>query len=388
MNIRQRKLWLLIIIATAVIVLITLVAAPNNNKLNSGSTYGRNPDGYGAWYEYMSSRGTPLQRWQKPFSKLIGRQDPESVTFIQIYSKFHFQQSKLIPPKLTHSEKDWIKKGNTLVIIGIYQPATAAPFNSLLSQGDRQIKIATTRRKEHLSKTILGDRFGAVVWQEKIGKGKVIYAGTPHLAANAYQDLTGGNAEVSSAYSTPVLTDNYEFLAELVSENQQILIDEYIHGYKDRETIAQEETEDLLNYLTKTPLFPLLIQLLIIILVTVIAAFRRFGQPTIINNPVVDNTMAYIEALSGVLAKANCTDFVVTTIAKDEQLKLQKNLGLGQTLVDEETLIAAWTQQTGNSPTQLRELLQISKQDRRLSDRELANWVQKWQEILSVNSYQ
>ena len=372
MNIRPRKSWLLILIAFAVIIIITLVAAPNNNKLPSGSTYGRNADGYGAWYEYMASRGTPIQRWHKPFDKLIDQQDTKRVTYIQIYSKFLFKQSKLIPPQLTTSEEGWIKQGNTLAIIGISQPATAAPFNSVLSQGDRQIKIATTRRKVNPDKILLGDRFGSVVWEEKIGQGKVIYAVTPHLAANAYQNSQ----------------DNYEFLATLVSQNQQIWIDEYIHGYKDRETIAEEKKEDLLNYLAQTPLFPLFIQLLIIIAVAVIGAFRRFGQPTIMNRPVLDNTMAYIEALSGVLVKANCTSFVVKTITKDEQLKLQKKLGLGQNLVEEETLIAAWTQQTGNSPTKLRQLLQISKRKRRLSDRELANWLQKWQEVLSVNSYQ
>lgn len=372
MNIRQRKLWLLAVMAIAAIVIITLVAAPNNNKLNSGSTYGRNADGYGAWYEYMLSRGTPLQRWQKPFSKFIDKKNANSVTYIQIASKLQFKQSKLISPQLTSAETDWIRKGNTLAIIGISQPTTAAPFHSLLSQGDRQIKIATTRRKKSSSQTILGDGFGEVVWLEKIGKGKVIYAVTPHLGANAYQEET----------------NNYEFLAELVSENKQIWVDEYIHGYKDRETITQEKKADLLNYLATTPLFPLFIQLLIMIVIAVIANFRRFGQPKIINNSVVDNSMAYIEALSGVLAKANCTGFVVSTIVKDEQIKLQKNLGLGQILVEEETLITAWTQQTEKSATKLRKLLQISKQDRPLSDRELAIWVQEWQEILSVNSKQ
>lgn len=370
MNIRQRKLWLLAVMAIVAIVIITLVAAPNNNKLNSGSTYGRNADGYGAWYEYMSSRGTPLQRWQQPFSKFINKQDTNQITYIQVYSKLQFKQSNLISPQLTSAETDWIKKGNTLAIIGISQPTTAAPFQSLLSQGDRQIKIATTRRKKSSSQTILGDRFGEVIWSEKIGKGKVIYAVTPHLAANAYQEGT----------------DNYEFLAELVSENKQIWVDEYIHGYKDRETITQEKKENLLNYLTTTSLFPFLIQLLIMIVIAVIAAFRRFGEPRIINNSVVENSMAYIEALSGVLAKANRTSFAVSTIAKDEQIKLQKNLGLGQILVEEETLINAWTQQTGNSATKLRKLLQISKQDRPLSDRELSNWVQEWQEILSFMS--
>lgn len=371
MNIRQRKSWLLVLIIIVVIIIITLAAAPNN-KLHSGSTYGRNADGYGAWYEYMSSRGTPLQRWQKPFSKFIDKKNANSVTYIQIASKLQFKQSKLISPQLTSAETDWIKKGNTLAIIGISQPTTAAPFYSLLPQGDRQIKIATTRRKKSSSQTILGDRFGEVVWQEKIGKGKVIYAVTPHLAANAYQE------EI----------DNYKFLAELVSENKQIWVDEYIHGYKDQETITQEEKANLLNYLAKTPLFPLFIQLLIMTLIAAIVAFRRFGQPTIINKSVVDNTMVYINALSGVLAKANCTSFVMKTIVKDEQTKLQQHLGLGQTLVEEETLVTAWKQQTGNSAIKLRKLLQVSKQDRTLSDRELSNWVKEWQEILSVNSKQ
>ena len=365
MNIRQRKVWLLSIIAIFVIIMITLVAAPNNNRVSGGSTYSRNPDGYGAWYEYMLSRGTPIQRWQKPLSKLIDRQEREKITFIQIYPKSYWQQSKLIFPVPRDSEKNWIKKGNNLLIMGIYKPATAATFNSLLSQGDRQIKIATTRREKSSDRTILGDDFGAVVWEKKIGAGKIIYTTTPHLAANAYQDST----------------DNYEFLAELASENSKILVDEYIHGYKDREIIVEEEKEDLFSYLAKTPLFPLAVQLLIVSIVASITVFRRFGQPNIIKKPVLDNTIEYIQALSGVLTKANCIDFVVTTIAEDEQLKLRKNLGLGQTIVDEETLIAAWTEQTGNSSTKLRQLLQKSKGDRPLSDKQLANWVQEWQQI-------
>ena len=372
MNIRQRKFWLLGIMASAIIIIVTLIAAPNNNKLNSGSTYGRNPDGYGAWYEYMSARGTAVQRWQKPFSKFINNQDIESATFIQIASKLQFKQSKLIPHQISQLETDWLKQGNTLVIIGIFQPATSAPFNSLLSQGDRQIKIATTRRKQTSGNTILGDQFGAVVWEQKIGKGKIIYVVTPHLAANAYQDSN----------------DNYEFLAELVSQNQPIWIDEYIHGYKDKETIAQEEKDDLFSYLAKTPLFPFFVQLLVVILIAFISTSRRFGRPNIIKKSVVDNTMAYIQALAKVLDKAKSTDFVVTTITKDEQLKLQKYLGLGQTIVDEETLITAWSKQTGKSPTKLQKLLQKKQQKSPLSDRELADWVQQWQEILLVISKQ
>lgn len=370
-NFRQRK-WLLIGIAIAVIVILTLVAAPNSGgrKNDSGSTYGRNPDGYGAWHEYMSKKEVPIERWRKPFSRLI-KDNIQGVTYVQIRSKADFQLSKVSNPSLSSPVKQWVSQGNTLVIIGEYQPATAAPFKSLIPYRDsplseNQIEIKTTRRYRSSDKTgILSDRYGAVVWQKKIGKGKVIYCVTPHLAANAYQD-----------------TDNYEFLAELVSENKAIWVDEYIHGYKDKETIAREEQEDVISYLAQTPWFLLFIQAVIIAAVATAAAFRRFGKPILFKEAIADNSTAYIDALAGVLEKANSTDFVVDAIGKDERQKLQASLGLGKSLVDEETLIAAWKQQKSKSAAELSQLLQISNSSK-ISDAQLITWIQKWQKINS-----
>jgi hypothetical protein len=70
------------------ITIVTLLFAPANNKVNSGSTYNRAPDGYGAWYAFMSKRGTEVQPWQKPFEDVAKNQDakPPS-TLLRIYSK-------------------------------------------------------------------------------------------------------------------------------------------------------------------------------------------------------------------------------------------------------------------------------------------------------------
>lgn len=57
-------------IVIAVIILLTLIAAPSSSKLNSGSTYSRAPDGYGAWYSFMQERGTKIERWQRPSKDL------------------------------------------------------------------------------------------------------------------------------------------------------------------------------------------------------------------------------------------------------------------------------------------------------------------------------
>lgn len=370
-NFRQRK-WLWMGIAIAVIIILTLVAAPNSGgrKNDSGSTYGRSPDGYGAWYEYMTKQEIPIKRWRKPFSRLI-EENVQDAAYLKILSKSDYL---LGFTDVSSVELDWISQGNTLVIIGKYEAATAAPFNSSIpyrqeTLSNNQIKIATTRRfrQGKQEQSILQDGYGAVVWQEAIGKGKIIYCTTPYLAANAYQDNP----------------DNYQFLADLVDDHQAIWVDEYIHGYKDKESIAEEQQSDILSYLAKTPLFLLLIQTVLIAIIAAVTAFRRFGLPIKPKTAIADNSTAYINALAGVLEKANSTDFVVQAIAKDEQRKLQQSLGLGKSLVDEQTLLAAYKQQRGE--IDLSRLLRVSNAGKKISDAQLISWIQKWQKLNQSN---
>lgn len=368
-NFRQRK-WLWIGIAIAVIVILTLVAAPNSSRKNdSGSTYGRSPDGYGAWYAYMTKQEIPIKRWRKSFSQLI-EEDIKDATYLKILSKSDYLLGFV---DVSSVEVDWISQGNTLVIIGKYEPATAAPFTSLIpyrqeALASNQIKIATTRRFQgEQDQNILQDRYGAVVWQEKIGRGKIIYCTTPYLAANAYQDNP----------------DNYQFLADLVNDHQTIWVDEYIHGYKDKEAIAEKQQENILSYLIQTPLVFLFIQLVLIAIIAAVTAFRRFGLPIKPRTALANNSTAYINALAGVLEKANSTDFVLETIAKDEQRKLQQSLGLGKSLVDNQTLLTAYKQQGGQAD--LSQLLQLSNAGKKISHAQLITWIQKWQKLNQDN---
>jgi len=61
---RSNRLVWLAAIALGAIILLTLIVAPSNSKLNIGSTYSRTPDGYGAWYD-----GSPLLRVIKKSNK-------------------------------------------------------------------------------------------------------------------------------------------------------------------------------------------------------------------------------------------------------------------------------------------------------------------------------
>ena len=392
MNLSNRRFWLLGAIVITAIIIITLVFAPANNKLNSGSTYNRAPDGYGAWYAFMSKRGTKVQRWQKPVEDFAKNPDAKtSSTLLRVYSSS-------IPEAVSAPEKNWVKQGNTLVILGVDAPVTAAPFSSLIPDSAGKIKIDTGRRVFRDKKPILGDKFGGIVWEKTVGKGTVYFASAPHLAANAYQDFPG----------------NYEFLARLVTQSEgggkeiegteqalavnfiqnpinqsqktskiinKVWVDEYIHGYKDPEIIKREFKDNLFTYLAKTPLFPVLIQGTIILVVAIFAGWNRFGQPVTLSAPQVDNSEAYIQALASVLEKANSTDFAVELIGKAEQLQLQKALLLRQASLESESLIDAWVEQTGRKATELADLVRSPSRKQRISDRDLLAWLGKWEQI-------
>jgi len=356
---RIDRRWWLGAIAIAAIVLLSLVTAPNNRS-RLGSTYSRSPDGYGAWYAYMQNQSTPVRRWQKPLSEL-GKQ--EQVTLLRVLS--------LPISGFNNAEQQWVERGNTLVILGVHQSVTPADFSTRQQTDDLiGIKIDTRRRAaiDKQQQILLGDRFGAVAWREKIGTGQVIYCVTPYLAANAYQDSP----------------NNYKYLAQLVLQpGKPIWVDEYIHGYRDKEVREQAGERDFLSYLAKKPLAAALFQAAIVLIVLILASNRRFGQPTTLVTPIVDNSTAYIQALAGVLQKAQASDFVIDTVGNAEQSQLQQTLGLGQIPLERHDLIQAWVQQTERSPVELEQLLQMRGQKRRLSDKDLLNWLKQWRTIRS-----
>jgi hypothetical protein len=160
-----------------------------------------------------------------------------------------------------------------------------------------------------------------------------------------------------------------------------VWVDEYIHGHKDSEVIKREQREDIFSYLAKTPLFPAFVQGFVLLLVAIWALNRRFGKPLTLSAPVVDNSEAYIQALGGVLQKANSSEFILEVVGKEEQLQLQKALGLGQVLLDHESLVDAWVLQTGRPATELEQLLQVQSRKRRMSETDLLTWLGNWEQI-------
>jgi hypothetical protein len=365
----SKRWWAIAAIAVLTTILLTFLSASGGSVISRGSSYSRTPSGYGAWYAFMEKRGTNIQRWQRSLADLGDR---KSTTLVRVLSRLEPEGIAI-----TKLERNWVALGNRLVILGIRTPATEAAFTKILESKAGMVSIDTTRRfTSNLNLTtsdsdksvlrsghekLLGDEFGAVVVSQSEGAGKLVLASTPHLAANAYQDAIG----------------NYEFLAQLVTEGgNSAIVDEYIHGYKDRDLIAKEGKENWLGYLLGTPLLPATLQIAVVLLVLIVVLNRRFGAPIIPKSRAVDNSTAYIQAMATVLRKAESSEFVVETIAKAEQLRIQQALGLGgQTLVDRKAIANAWTQQTRRPASEILSVLQFSDRPRKVNEPELKTWL-------------
>lgn len=368
------KRWL--ILAAIALALLTTFAAPNSNPETNGSTYSRTPSGYGAWYAFMESRGVKMERWRRPEFDLY-EADPSAegpaapMTLLQVHSTLWPYLDSYIFDEPTAGDDGrplvkWLQQGNTLVALGVETPISEAPFRTSLETEEGLVILAGRRRYalKEADKLLLGDRFGAVVWERPIGKGRVIVSTHPHLAANAYQDAPG----------------NFDFLARLVGSDRPVLVDEYLHGYKDEETLSRETGGSWVAYLGQTPLLPIALQGALIGLIFVWAANRRFGPAIAAKPRAEDNTQAYIQALAQVLHKAGCSEFVMNLIQREEQRRLQVALGLGPAPLDPQSLEQAWVQKTGRSAQELRDLLP-ERSPRRLREQDLLIWLDKWQTL-------
>lgn len=390
------------------VILLGFVLAPSSSHVTSGSTFSTAPDGYGAWYAYMEQRQTPIQQWQRPLEDLLDKSEnpsqpptpepspPPSPNAVKsIATKTGSQQAQVSPDGLPNQSPatliriyprlkphwqalaeesaltDWLEQGNTLILLGIQAGVTPAPFQAELSSPQGAVTLHTRRRYsktaegyQHSPSPLLSDAEGVAVWSEAIPKGgQVIFAVTPHLAANAYQDAEG----------------NFAFLAQLAeATGGTIWVDEYLHGYKESDVVVTETGGSWATYLTRTPVLVAGIQGSILVGIIILAQNRRLGRLLSPKPPQVDNSEAYIQALAGVLHKANSHHFVHEMVLKAERLELQKILGLGEGSVEDEALKLAWIQRTQRASTDLDALLNPPT---RLDEHALRNWLRQMQRI-------
>lgn len=404
------------------LVMVTLLFAPTQSKNLRGSTYGRAPNGYGAWYAYMTERGTPIQRWQKPLALFLedhpGGDRP--VTLLQVGGT-----PAWLADRNSEQLQAWIAQGNRLVVLSSQGKITAAPFSSTLATPVGNLKIETRRRhrlenegensdpgtvpdgiearrrllrispaialsprtsanlasasrEANLSQAnepapvepaaetaLLQDEFGTLVWATAEGKGSSVAGVTPYLAANAYQNLSG----------------NFAFLAGLVNANEaELWVNEYSHGYRDRDQRTPDSEARWGDYFLRTPLLLIWVQGLVFLLIVTVALNRRWGLRRSLLPPKQNNSDAYITALSGVLRRSGNHDFVLRQWQTAERQRLQQQLGLVSQPLPLAELCLSWEQQTGQSSRLLKQLFDETSAPRTNAEG-LRHWLKLLQEL-------
>lgn len=381
-NLKRRwKYWA---IAAFVLLLLTLLFAPQkSNSILYGSTYGRAPSGYGAWYQYMADEGTPIQRWQKPLDIFIEEHSDRDrpVTLLQVGGSPIWLEDY---DKNKRALEAWLAQGNRLIMLQSRGEVTLAPHRSDIETPLGPVALETRRRlrldrpREEAEEalevraqprhqlafpeiyslaspvqnsqalesgsiiTLLEDQYGAIAWAESEGTGSIIYSVTPDLGANAYQSSPG----------------NFPFLAGLVkAKGAELWVNEYSHGYKDKVASDGAAAVTWGDYFLGTPLMLAWMQLLVLLGITLIALNRRWGLPNPLETPKPNNSEAYIEALAGVLRRSGSNRFVLSQWQSAERQRLQRQLGLGYRPIELEALLTSWEQQTGESADALQRLL-------------------------------
>lgn len=335
---RLPKKQFIILAAVLAIVVVFFSLLSGGSAVTSGSTYLRTPDGYGAWFQYMEQQGHKIDRWRKTSDQLFAQENTKE-TLLRVQSTMVRRNARL-----DRGLEQWVERGNTFVVLGVQENVASAPFESELSHPTGNVTIATRRRHPNAKTSLLEDRFGTVVWSKVLGKGRVVMATTPYLAANAYQDRPG----------------NFKFLEQVIKPQGQIWVDEYLHGYREPSDRRKKEKQNsVFGYFAQTPWAPIAVQGLVFLVLMIWVGNRRFGPAAVVAVPEQANSEVYIQALAGALQKSDNSAYILDVVGRAELLLLQSRLGLNNRLLDPPALVSAWVERTGRPAQQIEQVLRL-----------------------------
>ncbi len=347
--------------------LIVSIGAPKSYP--NGSSYDSSLSGYAQWYGFMESQNHPVQRWRRAYSQLKG----EKQTLIQVADVERFTE-----PNLESSEiLDWVKQGNTLIVLNWGGEVSGAPFRSDLTTPKGNVRLETTRRYatrvENFDDVLLKDSFGAAIGSKDFDKGQVIKGVYPWMGSGIYAQKGA----------------NFQVLADLATEQQgTIWVDEWLHGYRDLEpepALAKSKPQDLWSYFARRPIAVMAGQGVLLLALLLWGQNQRFGALLRIAPPPRNSSEQYIQALADTLNTHGHTEYVLALLGQSLRDRLRSRLGIvgadGAGEADG-AIATEWAGVTGRPSSELLELLKQSTAQKRLRDSELLAWVQQADTIL------
>ncbi|HIK22875.1 MAG: DUF4350 domain-containing protein [Cyanobacteria bacterium J003] len=366
----KRRQWFFLGFAVLVLLAIGLLMVAVAPSSRAGSSFDSSPWGTQQFYTYLEQQGLRVERWQHNYSNLKGK----GHILIQISGR-----PIGWPPTLVA----WLAQGNTLVRFYWHGEPTAAPFETRLSMPLGTVLIETRRRVplQQGDRSLLRDDHGLIVYLRR--------SNTPH---NHEQRILGVYPWlVANAYGGETGLANFAVVAQLLQEIAEprttLYFDEWLHGYRQRtseEVLRERVPQTLFDYFSRTPWLAVGLQFALLLLLLLWQQSQRFGPPLLEKEPVTSNSAAYIEALAGVLRRAQQRQFVLEQLQDRFRYDLAQQLGLAASpphLPQDSELLQAWQSATGRSPDPLQDLLRIRH---RVDDAQLLRWLEQAANVLQT----
>jgi hypothetical protein len=324
LNPKDRKLML-----GAGLVFVLLIAAAlllgsgEQSQAEFPSSYSTASGGAKAAYLLLSESGYKLQRWEKPLSDL-----PRATSKTLIVAEPNEAPTREERERL----KTFISEGGHVIATGMFA-GTFLPENestpdllaamtwkkasalspSRITRAAPQITLSPRAywRSFSAAYPLYGDGDRTVVVQYPFGRGEVLWwaSATPLTNAGLKEP---GNLEF--------------FLACLGDQKNEILWDEYIHGY--RQTLGAS--------IVHSPAKWLFLQL-VLLAIAVVATFSRRSGPTFV--PVSDvrlSPIEFVQTLGGLYQRAGTASIAVDICYRRFRFWLTKRLGIAANASAEE----------------------------------------------------
>ncbi len=310
---------------------------PTEEKDINASIYNTKVSGYRGWYKTMGLAGISNTVWRHDFTQLKHIKKPSTLVIIQPKEYITHPgegYQKTITLKGLDTLLKWVSEGgHTLVFLVDFVESIGYDLLKKLSLGDvwkgnqgsekaspqYEVKIpakSSFRLKRYISKplvtrsqtrierektaspqisshqTLLTDENGyPLIEKYGLGKGAVIIGTMADLASNRYLLDTDN--------------DNLQFFTNLLLlEHKPLYINEFVHGYL--------QNPDLFSYYQKTPLTPMLYQLIFLFILLLWLSFKPWRPiHDLSKEPGEVSLKSFVQSMAGIYLKANATSLAL-----------------------------------------------------------------------------
>lgn len=285
-----------IIIALIALVLIGR-AMPQKQKTSRPDTFDTGTQGYKAFYLLMEKLNYNVERSLKPIESL-SLSSPVAFIILEPYSENILKN---------HSTKliDLANNGNTVFIAASqgstilnalnvkYEFKPAVLKTEIITQSGESAGTAygagggRIAVDERYFETLLQDETGIICASVKYEQGEIVVFSVPEIFNNINIDKE----------------ENVLLITSLIKSfnKDRIIFDESLHGYLETDS----------NFQFPPEMFPVFIQLGILLIFFYLVHMKRFGKPRVLKEEMERTAMEYVESISELFRRAGTHSFAV-----------------------------------------------------------------------------